>query len=124
MFCFLPPASWPPTFIHVEIRAPACSLGQRAAFSDFSVPDPILGLTHHCFHGLDLGHVLYAFNSCAIGVLSINVLILIRTVSRNIGYKLVAQSEKQKPCTIQPEIFPAKNKTTDLLLAGSENGIC
>lgn len=39
-------------------------------------------------------------------------------------YKLVAQFEKHTPCTIRQEIFPAKNKATDLLLARSENGIC
>lgn len=101
-----------------------CSLTLRAAFPSFSLPDSITFLTQHCFRGLDSWHALHAFDWCTLGVPGINDLILIRIVSWHMNCKLALPFEKQKPCTVQKEIFPARNKVTDLFLAGSENGIC
>lgn len=106
------------------VSACGCSLALRAAFPSFFVPDSITFLTQHCFRGLDFWHALHAFDRCMLGAPGINVLILIRIASWHMNCKLVLPFEKHKPCTVRKEIFPARNKATDLLLAGSENGIC
>ena len=105
------------------VSACGCSLAPRAACPSFFVPDSITFLVRHYFRGLDFWHSLHAFDGCTLGVPGINVLILM-IVSWHMNCKLVLPLEKHKPCTEQKEIFPARNKATDLLLAGSENGIC
>lgn len=80
-------------WICLETLTPECFLELSAACFDFFVSDFITFLTHH-FLWIRFWLALYVMNWCATGVLLIHFLILMRIVSWNTGYRLVAQFER------------------------------